>query len=777
MNLRYKFLARDLFLEHPEQVVYMTCNEAFFVDLVSNPHHRARVHRLGLAHPDRVFSLLGLVLHPSDLVRQAAWQVVGRSREGGCGILALQVRKGTPETSAYSVLDPSDLDLFWQAARKVEASMRASPRAWPCVHWIVSSDDAEVVAQARRAHGHGDEVLWYEGSVTHIDHHDVTEMQLQKLFVDHYLLSIAEEIIITIPSSFGFTARLLNRTRATHLHVLVSARYREVIPDSLALGKRAASDAYMCGALDVCFCGPVGIAGDMCPKHDKSVTFHLRLHDPEVIGVASAQQIFAHHHHLDSPESSGVEAGVVATGIVPRAVRYLASRAAGASESSEAGVHSDSGFIAVNMTLSSQIRIWEDEDVEAPLAVVLLSSQPPVRAPSEPETAADTKTDPQATRGAMDLAADAHAPLAMVEVWLGEEELMSESIDKACRSNYSTALHLGQPAVPDMCTLSILVPCELLRRQLQHVQQDMWEDARVELGAMVWSVAKPWIKSVVKLRLCPSLCAPVNTPTHSKENTSHTHKELHGEHHPPVAIRFGAEPLVAIGQGRMELRFLVVGALVGFKYRIVLQEADILVHRVIQQQEISFSPTEDSASNEITAELAIMDSTKTELIRFAIGVWDAHEGLSEEEALVAGKDATFPLLKREHALTTDNAAEWYGASPPTPPPAAAAPLATAPTRPRHVHGPVGDAKNNQCGDERISTRTRVFLKAGRAHVLPEVYMYIHTKFMIYGIHIPYEHIYHMANLCKLWLIAPKFYNYICTLTRIHIVSLSLSLSL
>ena len=235
--------------------------------------------------------------------------------------------------------------------------------------------------------------------------------------------------------------------------------YRQVIPDSLDLGKRAASDAYMCGTLDVCFCGPVGIAGDICPKHDKSVTFHLRLHDPEVLGVASAQQVFAHHHHLHSPESSGVEAGVVATGIVPRAVRHLASRAAGASESSQAGVHSDSGFIAVDMTLSSQIRIWEDEHVEAPLAVVLLSSQPPVRAPSEPEAAADTKTDPQGTRGAMDLAAEAHAPLAMVKVWLGEEELMSESIDKACGSKYST-LHLGQPAVLDMC-VHLEHPCAL----------------------------------------------------------------------------------------------------------------------------------------------------------------------------------------------------------------------------------------------------------------------------------------------------------------------------
>ena len=123
--------------------------------------------------------------------------------------------------------------------------------------------------------------------------------------------------------------------------------------------------------------------------------------------------------------------------------------------------------------------------------------------------------------------------------------------------------------------------------------------------------------------------------------------ELHGQHHPSVAIKFGAEPLVSRGQGRMELRFHIVGALVGFKYRIVLQEIDILVHRVIQQQEISFSPTDDPASNEITAELVEFDGTKTELIRFAIGVWDAHAGLSEDEALVARYDATFPRPKSE----------------------------------------------------------------------------------------------------------------------------------
>jgi hypothetical protein len=68
---------------------------------------------------------------------------------------------------------------------------------------------------------------------------------------------------------------------------------------------------------------------------------------------------------------------------------------------------------------------------------------------------------------------------------------------------------------------------------------------------------------------------------------------------------------------------------------------------VIQQQEIRFSPNDDSASNEITAELVEFDGTKTELIRFAIGVWDAHAGLSEDEALVARYDATFPRPKSE----------------------------------------------------------------------------------------------------------------------------------
>ena len=62
-------------------------------------------------------------------------------------------------------------------------------------------------------------------------------------------------------------------------------------------------------------------------------------------------------------------------------------------------------------------------------------------------------------------------------------------------------------------------------------------------------------------------------------------KELHGEHHPPVAIILEVEPLVTSCPGRMQLRFQVLGALIGFKYRIVVQHVDVLL-----LQELSCEP-------------------------------------------------------------------------------------------------------------------------------------------------------------------------------------------
>ena len=67
--MRSALLARNLTQLHTAPVVYLTCNEAFFVDLQLNPFHRARLERLGLAQADRVFALLGAILEPTDAVR------------------------------------------------------------------------------------------------------------------------------------------------------------------------------------------------------------------------------------------------------------------------------------------------------------------------------------------------------------------------------------------------------------------------------------------------------------------------------------------------------------------------------------------------------------------------------------------------------------------------------------------------------------------------------------------------------------------------------------
>ena len=110
----------------------------------------------------------------------------------------------------------------------------------------------------------------------------------------------------------------------------------------------------------------------------------------------------------------------------------------------------------------------------------------------------------------------------------------------------------------------------------------------------------------------------------------------------PGVLKIG---LVASRQGRMQLRFQVLGALIGFKYRIVVQHVDVLL---LQEQEISFSPIDDSAPNVITADLAIVDSTKSDLFRFVIQVFDLQGGLSKEMAMLAARDVSIPLLKREH---------------------------------------------------------------------------------------------------------------------------------
>jgi len=122
--------------------------------------------------------------------------------------------------------------------------------------------------------------------------------------------------------------------------------------------------------------------------------------------------------------------------------------------------------------------------------------------------------------------------------------------------------------------------------------------------------------------------------------------QQHGDDHPLVTIAFGTDPLVSNRAGEMTLRFYLVGAVVGFRYRIVVQEVSIRTAQV-NQQVLSVLSVEDdsSASSKAAVELALFGGQEDNF-RFAIAVFDAHEGLTDEEALVARKDGTFTLTRR-----------------------------------------------------------------------------------------------------------------------------------
>ena len=68
---------------------------------------------------------------------------------------------------------------------------------------------------------------------------------------------------------------------------------------------------------------------------------------------------------------------------------------------------------------------------------------------------------------------------------------------------------------------------------------------------------------------------------------------------------------------------------------------------LLQEQEISLSPIDNSAPNKITADFAIM-TVQSQTFSGAIQIFDLQGDLSEEMAMLAARDVWIPLLKREH---------------------------------------------------------------------------------------------------------------------------------
>ena len=163
----------------------------------------------------------------------------------------------------------------------------------------------------------------------------------------------------------------------------------------------------------------------------------------------------------------------------------------------------------------------------------------------------------------------------------------------------------------------------------------------------------------------PVLASPADGPAAAN---CHQDPGLHGENHPPVFVGFASEPLARSGRGRMELRFSVLGAVPGFRYRIMAD--NVRGQRVVQQQELVFGVSHEHSWYDARMEFHIPASSKRgtqgweESYRFAVSVVDMCATLTGEDTLVARKEGTF-------RLPSESASH---AAPEIPPEASASPL-------------------------------------------------------------------------------------------------------
>ena len=124
---------------------------------------------------------------------------------------------------------------------------------------------------------------------------------------------------------------------------------------------------------------------------------------------------------------------------------------------------------------------------------------------------------------------------------------------------------------------------------------------------------------------------------------------MHGENHPAVSIKVGSTPLKSKCLGEMELTFHVIGTLPGSVYKISVE--DVTLGTLNQWKDVWRSFGDDTVHNPVTVKMSIWNE-KQDTFRFGIGVWDAYEGLTQNEAHVAQLDLTVSLSQETSGTQT-----------------------------------------------------------------------------------------------------------------------------
>ena len=274
------------------------------------------------------------------------------------------------------------------------------------------------------------------------------------------------------------------------------------------LASRQPHEVYWCGKEDTCFCGPVGVAGDLCPRLEDGISFFLDLKQ-STISTAVLRWIQERGPPQGPPQGKGNEMRVVASEHVATALHEAASALKSCDELGGVGCNflnshraQDDTLLVFNLSIYAKVY----DETHQPVRVAILASQG-FQGSAMPDVGSSqvTKED-------------------TLEIWFDQDEGLSLPLHEACSPDFglagnavSTSTEIqGQQREKGRgkweerwqlqgdqggrCDLSIVLPRTSLELQREHEGAPEKDGIHI-LGAMVTSARRPWMKDVVEINV------------------------------------------------------------------------------------------------------------------------------------------------------------------------------------------------------------------------------------------------------------------------------------
>mmetsp|Transcript_30067 Transcript_30067/g.68044 ORF Transcript_30067/g.68044 Transcript_30067/m.68044 type:complete len:384 (-) Transcript_30067:429-1580(-) len=246
--------------DHRASVVKLTLLEGYFEDLLQNPNLAAACfHGLNLKTSDDVVGQLGKILfHPhKSLENFLAKSFRGTFR------LGVQIRIGTFEGGEMGIGLP-ELERF---RIKLLAVLVKLARHHSSLSIVIACDSPEAIAIARSWDLNvSDRKIEVSSSTYGIGSIDFAQSQevMEKSLFDFWSLATCDEVMISVPSTFGLVARSLNLTGSVEHFAFVRSDWEAALKNHYGASFAADEHIDFKRTFGRAFCSTVGWAGDLC---------------------------------------------------------------------------------------------------------------------------------------------------------------------------------------------------------------------------------------------------------------------------------------------------------------------------------------------------------------------------------------------------------------------------------------------------------------------------------------------------------------------------------